>query len=98
MARAFASDPPPCLRFIADADASTNREPGNSTRAGSRMLAQIMSDAGDRKIDAVRNQTFFVGGLISDFGAMFCHAMASALFRVAASAFASRTCVLPCLP
>ena len=63
------------------------------------MHAQIMSDVAAGRIDAVRNQRdVFLPDLAVAFGATFFQAMPSALFNVVASALASRTLVLPCLP
>ena len=69
-------------------------------------VALITTDArsnneryGQSKLDELRNQAFLPRLLACsraftcDFGATFFHAMVSALFSVAASAFASRTLV-----
>ena len=82
-----------CRAVSSRTRAPTNRTEDNSTGAGFRMHAQIMSGVGQR-IDAVQNQRdVFLADFTVVFGATFFHARVSALFSVAALAFASRTLV-----
>src|SRR5438552_8102008 len=60
MAQAFASDPPLPIVLSSRARHPRFASPeDNSSGGGLRMHAQIMSDVGQGKFDAARNQSFF---------------------------------------